>query len=201
MLDLLDHIYSNNNNVILLGDLNHDYDSSGHLALNPLYQFETLYSMKQLVAVPTRVTLNTSSLLDIIFSTDHESHTITGVYHTSLSDHYMIYTVYDRVRTTHDSNNKVLMFRNCNKLCPELFINDILACDCIHDTSWDSSLLEAKWDEFKKVFIKVSDIHAPFHYRKLKNRCKPWFDNDILEMIYHRDYVKRKAISCNDAGL
>ena len=40
---------NNNNNVILLGDLNHDYDSSGHLALNPLYQFETLYSMKQLV--------------------------------------------------------------------------------------------------------------------------------------------------------
>ena len=78
MLYLLDQMYSNNNNVILLGDLNHDYDSSGNLALNPLYQFETLYSVKQLVAVPTRVTLNTSSLLDIIFSTDHESHSITG---------------------------------------------------------------------------------------------------------------------------
>ena len=103
MLDLLDQIYSNNNNVILLGDLNHDYDSSGHLVLNPLNQFETLYSMKQLVDVPTRVTLNTSSLLDVIFSTDHESHTVTGVYHTSLSDNYMIYTVYDRVRIIHDS--------------------------------------------------------------------------------------------------
>ena len=50
-------------------------------------------------------------------------------------------------------------------------------------------------------FIKVSDIHALSHCRKLKNRCNPWFDNDILEMIYHRDYVKRKAISCNDAAL
>ena len=139
MLDLLDQIYSNNNNVILLGDLNHDYDSSGHLALTPLYQFETLFSNKQLVAVPTRVTLNTSSLLDIIFSTDHASHTITGVYHTSLSNHYMIYTVYDRVRTTHDSNNKVSLFRNYKKFSPEFFINDILACDCTHDTSWDSS--------------------------------------------------------------
>ena len=136
--------------------------------------------MKQLVTVPTRVTLNTSSLLYIIFSTDHESHTITGVYHASLSDHYMIYTVYGRVRTTHDSNSKVLMFINYKKFSPELFINDILACDCIHDTSWDSSLLEAKWDGFKKVFITVSDIHAPFHCRKLKNRCNPWFDNDIL---------------------
>ena len=201
MLDLLDQIYSNNNNVILLGDLNHDYDSSGHLVLNPLNQFETLYSMKQLVDVPTRVTLNTSSLLDVIFSTDHESHTVTGVYHTSLSDHYMIYTVYDRVRIIHDSNNKILKFRNYKKFSSERFIKDILACDCIYDTSWDSSLLEAKWDEFKNVFITVSDIHAPLHCRKLKNRCNPWFDNDILEMIYCRDYVKRKAISYNDAAL
>ena len=85
--------------------------------------------MKQLVAVPTRVTLNTSSLLDIISSTDHESHSITGVYHTSLRDHYMIYTVYDRMRTTHDSNNNVLKFRNYKKFSIERFINDILACD------------------------------------------------------------------------
>ena len=49
MLYLLDQMYSNNNNnVILLGDLNHDYDSSGNLVLHPLYQFETLYSVKQL---------------------------------------------------------------------------------------------------------------------------------------------------------
>ena len=195
MLDLLDQIYSNNNNVILLGDLNHDSDSSWHLVLNPLNQFETLYVMKQLVAVPTRVTLNTSSLLDVIFSNDHESHTVTGVYHTSLSDHYMIYTVYDLVRIIHDSNNKILKFRNYKKFSSGLFIKDILACDCIYDTSWDSSFLEAKWDEFKNVFITVSDIHAPLHCRKLKNRCNPWFHNDILEMIYYRDCMLMTSIN------
>ena len=130
--------------------------------------------MKQLVAVPTTVTLNTSSLLDIIFSTDHASHTITGVYHSRLTDDHMIYTVYDRVRTTHDSNNKVLLFRNYKKFSPELFIHDLLACDCIglHDTSWYSCLLQAKWNEFRNVFITVSDIHASFHRRKLKKQIR-----------------------------
>ena len=52
MVYLLDQMYSNNNNVILLCDLNHDYYCSGHLALTTLYQFETLYRMKQLVTVP-----------------------------------------------------------------------------------------------------------------------------------------------------
>ena len=60
----------------------------------------------------------------------------------------MIYTVYDRVRIIDDPNNKILMFRNYKKFSSEIFIKDILACDCIYDTSWDSSLLEAKWDEF-----------------------------------------------------
>ena len=68
------------------------------------------------------------------------------------------------------ANNKILMFRNYKKFSSELFIKDILACDCIYDTSWDSSLLEAKWDEFKNVFITVSDIHAPLHCRKLKKQ-------------------------------
>ena len=112
----------------------------------------------------------------------------------------MIYTVYDRVRTTHDSNNKVLKFRNYKKFSSERLINDILACDYMIQVG---ILVYSKPNGMssKKVFITVSDMHAPFHCRKLKNRCNPWFDNDILEMIYHRDYVKRKAISYNDAAL
>ena len=59
------------------------------------------YNMRQLVQVATRVTVNTSTLLDVISSTNHESHTVTGVYKTGMSDHYMIYTVYDNAYTDH----------------------------------------------------------------------------------------------------
>ena len=108
MLDLLDQIYSNNNNVILLGDLNYDYDSSGHLVLNPLNQFETLYSMKQLVDVQTRVTLNTSSLLDVIFSTDHDSHTVTGVLNSNKTEFIIIGTKQQRHKLSNHFPVKLL---------------------------------------------------------------------------------------------
>ena len=63
----------------------------------------------------TRVTVNTSTLLYVIFSTNHESHTVTGVYKTGMSDHYMIYTVYDNAYTDHGHHGKVLTFRNYKK--------------------------------------------------------------------------------------
>ena len=43
----------------------------------------------------------------------------------------MIYTVYDRVHTTHDSTNRFFLFRNYKKFSSELFVNDILDRDCI----------------------------------------------------------------------
>ena len=91
MLDQLDHVHSEYDNVILLGDLNHNYVFGERLCANQLYQLETLYNMKQLVGVPTRETLNTSSLLDVIFTTNDQSHSTTGVYKIGLSDHYMIF--------------------------------------------------------------------------------------------------------------
>ena len=78
--------------------MNHNYVFGERLCAYPLYQLETLYNMKQLVDVPTRETLNTFSLLDVIFTTNDQSHSTTGVYKIGLSDHYMIYTVYSSVR-------------------------------------------------------------------------------------------------------
>ena len=168
---------------------------------NPLYQLETLYNMKQLVDVPTRETLNTSSLLDVIFTTNDQSHSTTGVYKIGLSDHYMIFTVYSNVHDRDGHHENVLQFRNYKTFSTERFLNDLLSLECIHDTDWCSSLPESKWYEFKNAFIKLSNDHAPIQCRRLKNKSNPWFDADILAMIYRRDYLKRKAIACKDHSL
>ena len=102
--------------------------------------------------------------------------------------------------TTH-IHDKVLTFRNYKKFSTDFFINDLLALDCLHDTNWSSNLLMQKWDEFKNAFINISNIHAPFHCRRLKNRVNPWFDSAILQMIYQRDYLKRKAVSSKEDRL
>ena len=153
-------------------------------APNPLYQLDTLYNMKQLVEVPTRVTIHSSSLLDVIFSTNHLSHMVSGTYQTGISDHYIIYTVYNNVPSGHAKHEKILQFRNYRKFYSACFLNDLLSFNIIRDVCWPSNLLKIKWNEFNNVFLKVSNEHAPFHCRKLKSRPSPWFDRDILAMTY-----------------
>ena len=89
MLDQIDNVFSYNENIILMGDLNYDYKLDESLSSNPLHQIEILYGMRQLINSPSRVTLTTSrppTLIDVMFSTEHESHIVTGIYNISLSD-------------------------------------------------------------------------------------------------------------------
>ncbi len=48
----------------------------------------------------------------IIFTTNDQSHSTTGVYKIGLSDHYMMYTIYSSVRDWDGHHEKVLQFRN-----------------------------------------------------------------------------------------
>ena len=51
-----------------MGDLNYDYKFDESLSSNPLHQIEILYGIRQLINSPTRVTLTTSTLIDVMFS-------------------------------------------------------------------------------------------------------------------------------------
>ena len=78
VLDQIDHAHSLNENIILMGDLNYNYKFDESLGCNPLHQIEVLYNMRQLITSPTRVTLTTSTLIDVLFTNDHNSHVMTG---------------------------------------------------------------------------------------------------------------------------
>ena len=70
MLDQIDNVFSYYEDVVLMGDLNYDYKPV-LMHSNKLHQIEVLYGMQQLISSPTRVTLTTSSLIDVILSNDH----------------------------------------------------------------------------------------------------------------------------------
>ena len=55
-------------------------------------------------------------------------------------------------------------------------------------------MLYEKGDKFKNAFLTVSNKCAPFETRRLKNRNNPWIDNNIVRLIYKRDYLKRTSV-------
>ena len=57
-----------NKKVILFGDLNFDYKLDESLSSNPVYWIEAVFELTQLIEKPTRMTLTTLSLLDVILA-------------------------------------------------------------------------------------------------------------------------------------
>ena len=55
---------------MLMGGLNCDYKLGESLSSNPLHQIEILYGMRQLINSPTRVTLTTSTIIDVMCCTE-----------------------------------------------------------------------------------------------------------------------------------
>ena len=56
--------------------------------ISSLYE---LFSLKQLIEEPTRVTLTTSSMIDHVATTSARNIIEAGVHKVSMSDHYMIF--------------------------------------------------------------------------------------------------------------
>ena len=84
--------------IILLGDTN--CDLTPKLAEQPIdnnskhmLDLYELFSFKQLVQEPTRVTLTTSSIIDHIATTCARNIVKSGVHEVSMSDHYMVYCI------------------------------------------------------------------------------------------------------------
>ena len=87
--DKLDIISNNNNQEIyLLGDINIDKKSPLAKQYNEIC---CLHGLKQLINTPTRITVNTATILDHILTTSKEKVSDSGVVDISLSDHQMIF--------------------------------------------------------------------------------------------------------------
>ena len=88
--------------------------------------------MRQLVTSPTRVTLTTSTLIDVLFNNDHNCHVMTGVglYDTALSDHYLVYTVFSKKKDCKEERaHKGKKLRDYRKCSPEEFRKELLEND------------------------------------------------------------------------
>ena len=101
---------------IILGDLNCKYLSDrNNMHLSQLKQLSWTYQFQQLINEPTRITPNSSTLIDIILS--NEPSTLkSGVVHMGLSDHSMVYAVRKFAISSKNTHKHVTTrcFRNFN---------------------------------------------------------------------------------------
>ena len=99
-----------NQKVYILGDLNINLINNQKHTPNGIKRYQEFYSihsLKQLITSPTRVTENSSSLLDHVLTNSTDRVSQSGVVDTGYSDHQLIYCTRKVNRTTFNTHKYI----------------------------------------------------------------------------------------------
>ena len=152
--------------------------------LNQYKDFCQSYSLKQMIRSPTRITCNTSSLIDHILSNSDEKISNSGVIDIGISDHQLIFFTRKIVRLKSNAHKQARKrsFKNYNiQLFQERLIDE-------NFPSYDMfSNIDIAYSDFLKKLSRVINSVAPDKETRIKNNSQEWFDNEIFKKIKHRN--------------
>ena len=183
----------NNQEVYILGDLNINLINSqkSHIpnGIKRYQEFCSLHGLKQLITSPTRVTENSSSLLDHILTNSTDRVSQSGVVDTSLSDHQLIYCTRKISRNKFNAH-KYIRVRSLKNYNQSLFLEKLNEIN-FPDYSKFETVNDAYSDFVGKVTSVIDEI-APMKEIRVKNNSPDWFDAEIHEEIETRDKLFAK---------
>ena len=189
-----------NKETILMGDFNCDWSKlSNNNAASYTVRMATLastYQFEQMIKEPTRVTAASGTLIDLALCNKPELITMSGVDHLGISDHSLIYVC--RKISIPRNEPKIIRSRQFKHYDKNSFLTELR--DILQHTINDNNP-DALWEDFKTRFLFVADIHAPQITRKVKSEYTPWMTNNIKKQIYHRDFLKKKAINTGSENM
>ena len=126
---VLSYLDKEGKEIILLGDTNCDLttkQADQHIDndtrhVTSLYE---LFSFNQLIKEPTRVTLDTSSIIDHIATTRARNIVKSGVHEVSMSDHYMVYCI-RKFNGAVEKSHKMIKTRKMKNFNEQAFLSDV----------------------------------------------------------------------------
>ena len=109
----------------------------------------------KLISEPTRITSTSSTLIDLIYANCEDKIVWSGVRHTAISDHSMVFPYRKLAPNGMSSENNMINYRNLRKFDRQSFRNDISS------QSWENvyafSSPNEMWQEWKHTFLAVAN--------------------------------------------
>jgi hypothetical protein len=174
----------------ILGDFNIDYNAN---KVSLIKDLETIHNLSQLVNFDTRITQTTSTCIDLVLTSNPKQHLITEPFKINLSDHYMVFTVIDTKCKQKMHNHKYATFRAYKNFDVNAFIKEVQ--NSFENIDFSNDNMYKSWDKWKNMFLNLCDKHAPIRKMRVRKKHLPWIDRDVLEKIYERDFIHKKAVS------
>ena len=183
----LERVIAERKEVVLMGDLNCNMLVPSHQVDELLLIIENC-NLSQLITEPTRTTDRSSTLIDLIFTTNPEMFSGTGTLALTSSDHQMIYGEWSKRLTVSESVSVVRSYKRCS-------IDDLMSD--LETAPWQVldiyDNVDDKWNYWKTLFLDILDKHAPLvKVRRRKRENDEWIDAELRQLMRSRNYFRRK---------
>ena len=182
---------STGHEIFLLGDFNVDFmpDANANNT-NKLKDIFATYGLEQLINEPTRVTPNSSTLIDLCVTNTATKIVNSGVLHLGISDHSLIYMTY-KTKYEH-SGKRIIEIRSMKNFRKEQYLWDL------EQQNWNDIKLSSDpstmWSKWKSMLMECIDRHAPLRHKRVGNKRSPWITSQLQREMRKRDYLKQKAV-------
>lgn len=176
------------NYVICLGDINinlFNTDSRAALYFNDMIDG---LDFKQLINEPTRITKSSSTLIDVLLSSDVSIVSDIEVVNFPVSDHELISC---RVNISKSFSDPVFKYvRDFSQFDAISFEYDLKRIP--FQTLFYIDSVDDKVDFLNHNIIQLFDNHAPYKNIKITKSRPPWITDNIKLMMSLRDKAKRR---------
>ena len=176
-----------NKEVYICGDFNFDL-----LRLNvcnnnkKFFDLMCSYGLFHQITIPTRVTDNTATVIDNIYTNNVINKKQSGNIITDLSDHYSQFLCIDR--KTLDLKSIKSFKRDFSNFSEESFRDDV----SIQNFNNNFESVDEKFNDFYFKLAGCVDRHAPVKQltpKQVKFESKPWISFEIQKMIRIRNNI------------
>ena len=186
--EFIDNVLNEEKEFILLGDfnknlLNEDTDRDWG-------NFTTSLGLTQLINEPTRVTNDSKTLIDHIYTANEENIQSVKVEKICISDHYAIFcNRSSHISPDKSSQHQTITYRSFKNFNELNFLNDLNAVPWeIIENFDDIDDIVSSW---MLLFTEILDKHAPIKTQRIKRKYQPeWLTPEILDLIKERNKCK-----------
>ena len=147
-----------------------------------------------LITKPTRITANSATLIDNIFTNHLTADICNGIIINDISDHLPIFAhVFDRNLKVNDTSTKILK-REINETTLAHFR------ESLSEANWSSYFIDNDpngfYDSFVTEFSRLYDTCFPLKILNLKRKRPhaPWLTNGLVKSIKKKNQLYKKLI-------
>ena len=187
--EMMDSVWNDYSEVIILGDFNINLLEK-HENWNNLFKS---CNLQQLVNTPTRVTLQTQTLIDHIYVSNPQNIIEHSVPVFGLSDHFPVCLTWSKrgIKIPKCVHKKVSV-RSYKNFDTEKFLADLSLADfsAVYQQTNPDTALAVWYDNFKDIV----DKHLPSRTIRVRHENKPpWLNEEIIAEIRVRDKLLSKT--------